>query len=161
MIPVLAQIKGLECLHIKRRHRIMAMDQAQKELIRAMISHKKTLRVLNLEESLASSNRVDAMLWDFHVVKAIQSCRKLVRLSLPLVSNRSMKYYREMIASFPDLKTLTIYDSLATCANWSRDNTMILFSASTNLETICFKGSHPNGRGTWEQRFERQELEQL
>ena len=161
MIPVLAQIKGLECLHIKRRHRILAMDQAQKELVRAMISHKKTLRVLNLEESLSSSNRVDAMLWDFHIVKAIQSCRKLIRLSIPLLSNRSINYYREMIASFPDLETLTIYDSLATCANWSLDNAVMLFSASTNLETICFKGSLPNHPGTWEQRYERKELEQL
>lgn len=91
-----------------------------------------------------SSNRVDPMLWDLHVVKAIQNYRKPVRLSLPLVSNRSMGYYREMVASSPDLKTLTIYDTLVTCANWSRDNFMILFSASTNLETICYKGSLPN-----------------
>ena len=126
-----------------------------------MISHKETLRELNLDESLASSNRVDPLLWDCHIVKALKSCKKLFRLSLPLLSNSSMDYYREMIASFPDLKTLTIYDTLVPCANWSRYIAMILFSASTNLEIICFKGSLPNYRGTREQRFERKELEQL
>lgn len=135
--------------------------KGQKELVRVMISHKETLRELNLDDSLASSNRVDPLLWDCHIVKASRICEKLVRLSLPLPSKRSMGYYCEMIASFLDLKTLTIYDTLVTCGDWSRDNAMILFSASSNLETICVKGSLPNYRGTREQRFERKELEQL
>ena len=102
IIPVLAQIKGLERLHIKRCRRIMEMDEGQKEMVRVMISHKETLRELNIDESLAASNRVDPLLWDCHIVKALRSCKKLVQLSLPLLSNRSIDYYQEIIESFPD-----------------------------------------------------------
>lgn len=158
MTPFLAQIKGLECLHIKRRHPIMAMEQAQNELVCAMISHKETLRELNLEESLDFDNDLDIALWDSHIVMAIKSCKKLVNLSLPLASNRSIYYYRDLIARFPDLETLTIYDGLATCANWSRDNLMVLFSASAHLEVICFKSSLPYRSSKWERRFERKEV---
>lgn len=174
MTPFLAQMKGLECLHITRRHPIMAMDQAQKELVCAIISHKETLRELNLEESLDFDTDLDIVLWDSHVVMAIESCKKLVNLSLPLVSNRSIYYYRDLIARFPDLENLTIYDRPATCAfpdqetlhiydgpihyaNWSRDNLMILFSASAHLKVICFKTSIPYRSSKWERRFERKE----
>lgn len=155
MTPLLAQTKGLKSLHIKHRGLIMAINRTQQELVHAMISHKDTLRVLNLELSLAFLNELDVALWECHVVKAIQCCKKLVTLSLPLISNTSINYYRELIASFPDLETLTIYDSLVTCQHWSQDHVIFLFSASTHLKVICFRGSLPDYPGHWEERFER------
>ncbi len=58
MIPILAQIEGLEYLRIKCGDRNMAVSQAQEELFRATISHKINLRVLDLEGRLAFENVV-------------------------------------------------------------------------------------------------------
>lgn len=56
MIPILAQIEGLEYLRIKCGDRNMAVSQ--EELFRATISHKINLRVLDLEGRLAFENVV-------------------------------------------------------------------------------------------------------
>lgn len=72
-------------LHIKCPHRIRAINQAQERFIRAMTSHEETLRVLNLTGSLAFDNDLDAIIWNFYIVKAIQCCKNPVTLSLPLL----------------------------------------------------------------------------
>ena len=120
MTLLLAQIKGgLESLHIKRGNRIKPVNRTYKEFVRAMIRHKDTLRVLNLELSLACINQLDIILWELYVVQAIKCCKKIATLSLPLVANMPIDYYRGLIASFPDLETLTIYESPTICDNWS------------------------------------------
>lgn len=110
MTSQLAQTKGLESLHIKCRDQIRSTNRDQQELIHGVISHKDTLRVLNLDLRLDFTSSLDIVLWELHVVQAIQCCKKLVTLSLPLLENRSINYYLELIAAFPDLENLTIHE---------------------------------------------------
>ena len=155
MTPLLAHIKGLESLHIKRDNRIKPINRTHKEFVRAITRHKDTLRVLNLELSLACINQLDIILWELYVVQAIKCCKKIATLSLPLVANMPIDYYRELIASFPDLETLTIYESPAFCDNWSQDHVTSLFLTFTHLKGIHIRGCHPNYLGEWENHFKR------
>ena len=161
MTTLLTQTKSLEFLSIKRCNKITATDKTQKDLVLAIIQQKETLRLLNLEENLALQAELDSQHWDIYIVKAIKCCKKLVNLSLPLVSNRPMYYYLDLIASFPDLVNLTIYDEIASCANWNRDSVLLFFKAAKVLESIVFKGPCPYRNGWWEHRFVRKELEQF
>lgn len=165
LTPLLAQAKGVEHLFITCRCEVTATAKSQRDLVRAIIMHKDTLRGLKLNETLALDTDLDVRLWDSFIVKSIQiRCRNLVDLSFPFVSSKPVSYYCELIASFPNLESLTIYEDISYdyglntfCIIWSGDSALKLFSASTRLQSIRFKDdSYEGGRS-----FLRKELVKL
>ena len=117
-VPFLTQIKGLEYLSIRCLQSVLQTDHGQAGLARAIALHKETLRTLDLREQLQYESSIDATLWENDVVKVIERCQNLVRLSLPLAYDKPLSYYRYMAGRFPDLVSLTVYDlGLGTCSS--------------------------------------------
>ena len=159
LIPILAQIKGLESLVIKLDGSIAATTASQsvKAFARAVVAHKETLRLFKLKVHLRSN--FPPLLWDAYAVSEIQLCQKIVNLSLTLTATEPI-YYRNLIASFPNLSTLTIYKGIDM---WSPERALKIFPASTKLESVVFKNyGHPSNNRKWNrQRFVRKELERI
>lgn len=157
LTPLLAQAKGLKHLSISCRSEITATDKTQRDLVRAIIVHKDTLRSLKFNETLALVTDLDARVWDSFMVKSIQNhCRGLVALSFPFVSNKPVSYYCELIASFPNLESLTINENSSTII-WSSDSVLEFFSASTRMQYVRFNDNNFEGG----RRFLRQVLVKL
>ncbi|MCJ1346565.1 hypothetical protein MMC31_004783 [Peltigera leucophlebia] len=95
----LTQTRDLEYLSIENCKTITATGRTQKDLASAIMRHQETLRLLNHKEDLALETELDAWMWDFHIVKAIKSCKKLVNLSFPLGSDMPTDYYLSLIKS--------------------------------------------------------------
>ena len=146
MTPLLAQMKGLESLHLKCAHEILLPTSAQQEFINAIISNNQdTLCVFNLEISLEGLITLfNNTVWENYIVKAIQCCKKLVTLSLPRIE-MSINSYRELIAALPNLQTLNIYGLPTIDANWNHDDLKLLFSASTGNRKYIYFESSPSG----------------
>lgn len=141
---LLAQTSGLEFLSIEIRQEIRSSERILKDLASEIIRHQHTLRVLDLKEGLLIETKLGARLWDFHIVKAIKSCRKLVDLSFTLGSGRPPCYYLSLFQSLPNLTNLTIYGRNFNNKHWSRNSIPMLLAAAERLESIVFKGQSPN-----------------
>lgn len=140
MTPILAQIKGLESLHIKMTDEILSPTRAQRDFINAIIrNNQDTLSVLNLELKLQGlTNLFNSYIWEFYITKDIQYCKKLVTLSLPRIE-MPINCYCELIAALPNLETLTIHDFSTEFEDWSQDDIKLMMSASSgNLKAIFF-----------------------
>lgn len=161
LVPLLAQIKGLEYLSISGFEPVWKTDKAQRDVAYAISLYKETLRALDLGQNLNLDSPIDRTMWDFHVVEAIQLCQVLVKLSLPLVSDKPPSYYRELAGCFPGLIGLTIYDGINNCSTWNPQVALQLFPASSKLRFVQFKGPGTmlNNERTFEQRFVRKKLE--
>ena len=141
MTPILAQIKGLESLHIKCREEVLSSTRAQQDFIHAIVSNNRdTLSVLNFElKLLGLTTLFNAYIWEFYITKEIQCCKKLVTLSLPRIE-MPINSYCELIAALPNLETLTIYELSPKFEDWSKDDIRSMMSASTgNLKAIFFE----------------------
>lgn len=162
LVPLLAQIKGLEYLSISGFEPVWEVDKAQRDVAKAISLYKETLLTLDLGENLDLDFLIGRTMWHFHVVEAIKNCRKLVMLSLPLASDKPPFYYCHLARCFPDLIGLTVYDGINNCSTWDPQTALELFPASTNLSFVYFKGPGTllNNDQTFEQRFERERLEQ-
>lgn len=143
LTPLLAQIKGLQYLEITSDTQVYESDdQDMIDFTSAVISHKNTLRVFEFNvDSIGNWNwgAVSASLWDAYFVKNIQLCSKLVNLSLPIVPNQPTSYYRELIASFPSLSTLTIFTRIDSYPEWCPDRAMEIFPVITKLKSVIFE----------------------
>lgn len=141
--PLLAQIKGLQYLDITSDTQVYdSDDQDMIDFTSAVISHKNTLRGFEFKvDSMSDWNRsaASASLWDSSFVKNIQLCSKLVNLSLPVVPNQPTSYYRELIASFPNLSNLTLFTRIDSYPEWCPDRAMEIFPASTQLKSVLFE----------------------
>lgn len=141
--PLLAQINGLQHLDITSDSQVYeGEDQDMTDFTNAVISHKNTLRVFEFNvDSMSNWNwgAVNASLWDASFVKNIQLCSKLVNLSLPVVPNQPTSYYRELIASFPSLSSLTIFTRIDSYPEWCPDRAMEIFPAITKLQSVIFE----------------------
>lgn len=159
LIPILARVKGLESLVIKLDGSIAATTASQsvKACARAVVAHKETLRLFKLKVHLRSN--FPPLLWDAYAVREIQLCKKIVKLSLTVTATEPI-YYRDLIASFPNLSRLTIYKGISV---WSAERALKIFPASTKLESVVFKNyGHPSNNRKWNrQRFVRKELERI
>lgn len=158
MTLILAQIKGLESLHIKSGGEFLSTIRDQQDFINGMLSQRDSLRVLNLELRLPYIGQPSMRLWEIQIVKAIECCKKLATLSIPRLG-MTVSSYCDLIAALPDLETFNIYDSLTTYEDWSQTDVKLLFSTSTNLKVICFRGPLPVPEGGCEERFEREDVE--
>lgn len=140
-IPLLAQAIGIEYLSITCENKVTATNKTQRDLVRAIIMHKDTLRGLHLSEELALQTDLDIWLWDSFIVKAIQiRCKSLVDLSFPFIPKTPVSYYCNLITSFPDLVSLTIWDkTFSDEPIWNNNSALELFSASTRLESVYIK----------------------
>ena len=139
--PVLAQMKGLESLHIKCREEIISPTRAQQDFINAIISNNQdTLSVLNLELKLqGSATPFNVYIWEFYITKDIQCCKKLVTLCLPRIK-MPISSYCGLIAALPNLESLTIHDLSTEVEDWSQDDIRLMMSASTGkLKAIFFE----------------------
>lgn len=163
LTPLLAQIKGLESLVVKPLTPIYTPDQVIKDFTRALIVHKKTLRVFKLKVNLRLLSNAKTLQWEANFVERIRRCNKLVDLSLPLVSNQTTCYYHNLIATFPSLSSLTIYTRIDTGSTWSPYRALGIFPACTRLKSVLIKGPGKySDEFTWfRRRFVREELEEL
>lgn len=141
MTPILAQIKGLESLHIKFTQEILLPTRVLQEFIHTIVSNNQdTLSVLNLELKLQGLATIfNGYIWEFYITKDIQCCKKLVTFSLPWIE-MPINSYCELIAALPNLETLTIHDLSTKFEDWSQDDLSLMMSASTgNLKAIFFE----------------------
>lgn len=163
LVPLLAQIKGLEYLSISGFEPVWEVDKAQRDVARAISLYKETLLTLDLGENLNLDFLIGRTMWHFHVVEAIKKCRKLVMLSLPLVSDKPPLYYRHLARCFPDLIGLTVYDGINNCSTWDSEAALQLFPASSKLTFVHFKGPGTmlNNDRAFEKCFVRTRLEHL
>lgn len=141
--PLLAQIKGLQYLDVTSDTQVYESDdQDMIDFTSAVISHKNTLRGFEFKvDSMSDWNRgaASASLWDASFVKNIQLCSKLVNLSLPVVPNQPTSYYRELIASYPNLSNLTLFTRIDSYPEWCPDRAMEIFPAFTQLKSLLFE----------------------
>lgn len=161
LVPLLAQIKGLEYLSISGFEPVREVDKAQRDVGRAIGLYKETLVTLNLGEKLNLGFLIGRTMWHLHVVEAIKQCRKLVMLSLPLVSDKPPYYYCHLAQGLPDLVGLTVYDGINNCSTWDSRTALELFPARSKLRFVHFKGPGTmlNNDRAFEQRFVRKRLE--
>lgn len=141
-IPLLTQAIGVEYLSITRELKVLKTTQTQSELVRAIIVHNDTLRELHLHGILALNTNLDTMLWDSDIVKGIQThCKYLINLSVPVVPKKPVSYYCNLIASFPYLVSLTVYETASynKLLNTIERAALELFSASSSLKYIYLK----------------------
>lgn len=161
---LLIQMKGLKHLAIMDCHPIKGMTRGRRELALAINIHKDTLLQLKLREKLSLETGLDAELWHSRVVETIAGCRKLVDLSLPLVPSQPLSYYRNLIASFPDLASLTIYGKVEYWTNRNQNLASELFLAATQLKSVNFRDiltlRDPTYPHWYEQNFVRKDPEQ-
>lgn len=159
LMPILARIEGLESLVIKLDGSIAATTASRsvKAFARSIVVHKETLRVFKLKVHLRSN--FPPSLWHAYAISEIQLCNKIVDLSLTLTATEPI-YYHNLIASFPNLSTLTVYKGIDI---WSPERALKIFPASTKLESVVFKNyGHPSNNRAWNrQRFVRKELERI
>lgn len=143
LTPFLAHIKGLQHLEITSDTQLYESDdQDMIDFTSAVISHKDTLRVFEFNvDSMSHWNwaAVSDSLWDAHFVKNIQLCSKLVNLSLPVVPNQPTSYYRELIASFPSLSSLTVFTRIDAYPEWCPDRAMEIFPADAKSKSVTFE----------------------
>lgn len=137
--PLLNQIKGLEDLVIVCPMIMKIATPVQTALINAILSHKETLRTLDLEIYPILETNIDAMIWDVTFVMNIQDCKNLVELWLPLIPTRSAFDYRELIEALPRLSSLTIFTASDLSAKWSPNLALDIFPASSQLSFILFE----------------------
>lgn len=77
---------------------VWEVDKAQRDVSRAISSYREILLTLNLNFLIGRA------MWHFNAVEAIKECRKIVRLSSPLVSeDKPPYYYRQLTQGLPDL----------------------------------------------------------
>lgn len=163
LVPILAQIKGLEHLSIYGFEPVLEVDEAQSEVARAISLYKETLVTLDLVQNLVLDLLIGRPMWHFYVVEPIKECKKLVILSLPLVSDKPPCYYRELTESLPDLMGLTVYDKISKVSAWDSQAALQLFPPLTKLRFVDFKGPGTilNNDQASERRFVRKKLERL
>lgn len=140
LAPLLAQIQGLECLFIKPLVPGYRVNLRILGLVRAVLVHGETLRVFKLKVDLRYAGDTQRSHWEAEFVKNIQLCDKLVDLSLPIFSKKPTSYFRDLITSFPHVTSLTIYTGIQSFYYWSPSDALGLFPASTQLESVLFKG---------------------
>lgn len=148
LTPLLAQIKGLEHLTIQDYTSLTYLDQAIIDPTSAIISHKDTLRKLGI--CLGLSAEVSAPRWDSSFCEENTSLQQTCQSHLPLVDSQSTSYYRKLIASFPSLSILTIFNRLESPSEWSPGRALKIFPASTQLKSVLF---HVPGRSISDHPF--------
>lgn len=141
LTPFLAQIEGLECLIITAFEPVYNADEYILDLVSAIVANGETVRVLKFKADIHLLGEERRSQWEAEFVKKIRLCDKLVDLSLPFVE-KPMSYFRDLITSFifPHLSGLTIYTGFESFFNWSSSHARGLFSASTQMESVLFKG---------------------
>lgn len=140
MIPLLAQIKGLETLILRvvgNELNCWAGRLTQRQLAREIEGHKATLRELRFYQCLNEDNWLGGS--DF--MRRILECKQLYRLSLPQF-DRPYHSYAHIIQQLPQLKGLIMYDC-GTCipkktSHYFAKNVMASLSASSELALISF-----------------------
>lgn len=138
--PLVTQIKDLESLVMFCDERVQLKMQVQRDLVHAILMHKKTLRVLDLGIiAPIFKASLDALLWDTYFAKDLQGCQNLVDLSLPLLPIRRASYYRDLIEALPSLSDLTIYTAIDFCIIYRSDLASQIFPASTRLTCVTFE----------------------
>lgn len=160
LVPLLAQIKGLEHLSIFGFEPVWEVDKTQRDVAGAISLYKETLLTLDLGENLNLEFLIGRTMWHFHVVEAIKECKKLVVLCLPLVSDKPPYYYRHLTQDLPDLIGLTVYDGINNCSTWDSRTAFQLFPPLSKLSYVHFKGPGTmlNNDKVFEQRFVRERL---
>lgn len=133
--PFLNQIKGLEDLFIVCLMTMKIATRVQSALISAILSHKETLRILDLEIYPILETTIDAMIWEVTFVMNIQDCKNLVELCLPLIPTRSAFDYRDLIEALPRLSSLTVFTASDLSAVWSPN---LVFPTSLQSSFIQF-----------------------
>lgn len=161
LVPLFAQIKGSEYLSISCLEPVWEVDKVQRDVARAISLCKETLLTLNFGENLDREFLIGRIMWHFHVVEAMKECKKLVMVSLPLVSDKPPHYYCHSTQGLPDLIGLTVYDGIYTCSTWDSRAAFQLFSSLSRLRFVHFKGPGTmlNNDKAFEQRLVRKKLE--
>lgn len=161
LLPLLAQVKGLESLSISSFEPVREVDNTQRDIGRAISSYKETLLKLDLGAYLNLGFLIGRTMWHAHVVEEIKQCRKLVRLYLPLVSEKPPYYYRQLTQGLPDLEGLTVYDGIKNCSTWDSRAASQLFPPRSKLRFVHFKGPGTmlNNNRAFEKRFVRKRLQ--
>lgn len=159
LVPILANIKGLEYLSIYDFEPVWEVDDAQTDVAHAISLFKETLLTLDFGINLNLDLLIGRPLWQFNVVEPIKECKKLVMLHLPLVSEKPPCYYRHITECLPDLIGLTVYDQISNFSSWDSRDALQLFPSVTKLKFVNFKGPGKQNEQAPERRFVRKRLE--